>query len=142
MSVIIEALTAANTHRLNTLSDDVFDQPIHQASLTAFVEDERHLMFLAVDEGRVVGMASAVEYFHPDKPAQLWINELGVAGSHRRRGIGRQLVQALLAAGKQRGCAAAWLGTDADNAAAQACFASVTGAQSPEPFLLYEWHLE
>jgi predicted GNAT family acetyltransferase len=60
-------------------------------------------------------MASAVEYFHPDKPPQLWINEVGVALSHRKQGIGRQLVQKLVASAKDRGCIYAWLGTEGSN---------------------------
>jgi ribosomal protein S18 acetylase RimI-like enzyme len=87
-------------------------------------------------------MASAVEYFHPDKPPQLWINEVGVALSHRKRGIGRQLVQELVASAKDRGCVYAWLGTNTDNVAAQACFSSVPEVETPQPFLLYEWELE
>ena len=54
-----------------------------------FLADSRHHLAVAVDEGRVVGMASAVHYVHPDKPPELWINEVGVAPTHRGLGIGR-----------------------------------------------------
>ena len=99
-------------------------------------------MFVAVDESLVVGMASAVEYFHPDKQPQLWINEVGVALTHRRQGIGRRMVQALLEEAEQRGCVFAWLGTDIDNKPAQACFGSVADAEDPQTFFLYEWELQ
>ena len=99
-------------------------------------------MVVAVDNATVIGMASAVEYFHPDKQPQLWINEVGVASTHRNQGIGRRMVQALLQAATERGCTFAWLGTDIDNEAAQACFRSVAEAEKPQPFLLYEWSLE
>jgi aminoglycoside 6'-N-acetyltransferase I len=87
-------------------------------------------------------MASAVEYFHPDKSPQLWINEVGVAPTHRRRGIGRALVLELVAEAESRGCICAWLGTDSDNESGKACFSSIPGVSAPQAFLLYEWDLE
>ena len=132
-------LDPARSSLLDHIAPGVFDEAIDPAHLAAFLADPRHLMFLAVDGDVVVGMASAVEYFHPDKPPQLWINEVGVAPTHRRRGIGRDLVLALIQAGRERGCVGAWLGTDADNEAGKACFGSVPGGKSPQPFLLFEW---
>jgi ribosomal protein S18 acetylase RimI-like enzyme len=99
-------------------------------------------MFLAVENGMVVGMASGVEYFHPDKPPHMFINEVGVAPTHRRRGLGRRLIGALLDASRARGCKYAWLGTAFDNEPARACFASVPGGAAAQSFLLYEWDLE
>jgi aminoglycoside 6'-N-acetyltransferase I len=96
-------------------------------------------MVLAVDDGFVVGMASAVEYFHPDKPQQLWINEVGVTPLRRNERIGRQLIESLIAIGREMGCAYVWLGTERNNLPAQRCFASVPNGECPSEFLLYEW---
>ncbi len=137
----IERLRPDNASLLDNVAPDVFDHPIEGESLAAFVDDARHVMFLALDGDVVVGMVSAVEYFHPDKSSQLWINEIGVAPTHQRQGIGRSLVRAMLADGRTRGCSSAWLGTDLDNAAAQACFESAAGEKAPSPFLMYEWDL-
>ncbi len=134
-------MSHANADLLRHVAPDVFDNPIEAPELQKFLDDPRHIMMLAVDDNTVVGMASAFEYFHPDKKQQLFINEVGVAPTHRRRGIGRDLVAALLDEARTRGCVFAWLGTDVDNRPAQACFASVTGVASPEPFLLYEWDM-
>ena len=139
MSFDIRPLDRASASLLDNIAPDVFDNAIDPNSLAAFLADPRHLMFLAVEDGVVVGMASAFEYIHPDKPPQLFINEVGVAPSHQRRGIGRRLIEALVHAAKARGCSNAWLGTATDNTAAQACFAAVPGATKPQPFLLYEW---
>jgi ribosomal protein S18 acetylase RimI-like enzyme len=141
MTIEIALLSTANAELLKDIAPDVFDCEINPQYLEAFLGDPRHIMYLAVDNKVVVGMASAVEYFHPDKPPQLWINEVGVALSHRKRGIGRQLVRELVASAKDRGCVYAWLGTNTDNAAAQACFSSVPEVETPQPFLLYEWEL-
>jgi hypothetical protein len=43
-----------------------------------FLSDPRHHLAVAIDEGWVVGMASAVHYVHPDKAPQLFINEVAV----------------------------------------------------------------
>jgi len=127
---------------LQRVAPDVFDNPIDERQLRAFLDDDRHILIVAVDNDTVVGMASAVEYFHPDKQPQLWINEVGVAATHRRLGIGTRLVERLLDTARDRGCVFAWLGTDVDNLAAQACFTSVPRVEEAQPFLLYEWDLE
>lgn len=141
-AVRIVAVEDSNASLLNNLAPDVFDHPILPEQLLSFLADERHFLFVAVEGDRVVGMASAVEYFHPDKKPQVWLNEVGVTPSYRRRGIGRRLVQAVIDAGRGRGCVHAWLGTAADNTAGQACFGSVPGGERPEAFYLYEWDLD
>ena len=135
-------MTRENASLLANLAPEVFDEQIDPDYLDAFLGDARHVMFLAIDEGTVVGMASAVEYFHPDKAAQLWINEVGVATSHRRQGIGRRLVGALIMEAEERGCTYAWLGTETGNESGKACFGSVPDVEDPQAFLLYEWDLE
>ena len=84
-------------------------------------------------------MVSAVDYVHPDKAPQLWINELGVAPSHERRGIGSRLIEAMLAHGRRLGCTEAWVGTENDNAAARGLYEKAGGAG--EPFVLYSFQL-
>lgn len=135
-------LDRANAELLDHVAPEVFDHAINASCLAAFVADPRHLMYLAVEDGIVVGMASGVEYFHPDKFPQLWINEVGVAPTHRARGLGRQLIVALVEAARNRGCVYAWLGTARENEVAQACFRSVPGVEAAQPFLLYEWELD
>ena len=138
----IHELTTANMQCLDRLAPGGFANAIDPVQLARFIGDPRHVMLVAIEDGVVVGMASAVEYFHPDKPPQMWINEVGVSPAWQRHGIGRALIAALVEAARQRGCAYAWLGTDSDNTAAQACFRSVPDVEPPQPFLLYEWDLE
>lgn len=68
---------------LDDVADGVFDHPLRDELVQEFLDDPRHHLAVAVDEGCVVGMASAVHYIHPDKPAELWVNEVGVAESVR-----------------------------------------------------------
>jgi ribosomal protein S18 acetylase RimI-like enzyme len=141
MTIEIVALSSGNTSLLERIGLDVFDNAIDQQQLAKFVADPRHVMILALDAGVVVGMASAVEYFHPDKQPQMWINEVGVASTHRLQGIGKELTACLVREAKSRGCDYVWLGTDEANRAGKACFGTVPGVRSAQPFLMYEWEL-
>lgn len=140
MAAEIRRLGPEDAHVLAHVADGVFDEPIRPDLTAEFLADRRHHIIVALDEGIVVGMITAVDYIHPDKPLQLWINEVGVAPAHQRRGIGRALMQAMLEHGRALGCSEAWLGTEHDNAAARALYVA-TGSEA-EPFLLYSFRLQ
>src|SRR4051812_23895816 len=123
-TIKIRLLGPTEAHVLDRVRDDVFDEPVDPRWCAAFFADARHHLIVALDDGWVVGMVTAVDYVHPDKAPQLWINEIGVAESHRRRGIGRRLLDAMLAHGRTLGCTEAWLGTEDTNVAAQALYRS------------------
>ena len=76
-------------------------------------------------------MASAVHYIHPDKPPELWINEVGVAAAYQQQGIGGRLLRALFDRGRELGCGEAWVLTDWENEAARRLYASVGGREEP-----------
>jgi ribosomal protein S18 acetylase RimI-like enzyme len=84
-----------------------------------FLSDPRHHLVAAIDHGAVVGFASAVHYVHPDKRSpEMWINEVGVATTHRGRGVAKAILQRLLDVAREDGCVEAWLLTDRTNEAA------------------------
>ena len=56
-----------------------------------------------------MGFASGVDYIHPDKPREFWINEVGVAPSHRDRGLGKAVLRTLLDHARALGCREAWV---------------------------------
>ena len=96
------------------------------------MEDIRHHLVVAIDDGLVVGFASGVHYVHPDKPSALWINEVALASTHRRRGLGKKLLQALFEVGRTHGCKTAWVLTYRNNAAATALYSSVGGREGAD----------
>lgn len=112
-------LAAGDLDSLASVAAGVFDHAIDPRLAAEFLADPRHHIVVAIDDGMVVGMATGVHYVHPDKPAELFINEVGVAATHRRRGIARQLVGALLAHARTIGCREAWVLTEPSNAAAR-----------------------
>lgn len=143
MDVSIHHLTRDNAHLLEKVTDDVFDHAIRADSLEDFLDCPRHELFFAEAEGKVVGICSCFIYIHPDKPWQMFINEVGVDEDYRRRGIGRKLLDAMVSLARERGYAYAWLGTASDNTEGKALFGSASDPEdNPQPFLLYEWDLE
>ena len=116
---------------LNNVAEDVLDDAIVESSARAFLADPRHRLVVAMDKDLVVGFVSAVIYVHPDKPApELWINEIGVTPTHQGRGIGKALMQAMLAEAKQSGCSEAWVLTDRTNLPAMAMYKSAGGEET------------
>jgi hypothetical protein len=79
MTVEIKVLRSGDESVLANVAAEVFDNPI-DADLTAeFLGDPRHHLAVAIDDGLVIGFASAIHYVHPDKPPQMWINEVAIA---------------------------------------------------------------
>lgn len=135
-------LGAGEEHVLQSVAPGVFDDPLDAAATTPFLTDPRHHIVVAVDQGTVVGFASAVHYLHPDKPrAELWINEVGVAASHQRQGIGSAILRHLLALAHDLGCSEAWVQTKRTNEAARRLYASCGGVQDPADHVMYSFPL-
>jgi ribosomal protein S18 acetylase RimI-like enzyme len=132
MSVVVKVLQRGDDHVLMNVAAEVFDKPVDAGLTREFLEDPRHHIAVAIDDGLVVGFASGVHYIHPDKPAELWINEVGVAPTHRRRGFGKGVVRALLEVGRAHSCKVAWVLTDRSNLAAMALYTSVGGTEGAD----------
>jgi ribosomal protein S18 acetylase RimI-like enzyme len=133
----IQFVTAANARLLDRVDDDVFDHPIQPALLDAFLANPANHLVVAVVEGEVIGMASGIAYVHPDKPLQLFVNEVGVSSRFHRRGIGTRLVSALLGRGKEIGCQEAWVATEIGNDAARALYGSLGFREDDDPAVVY-----
>lgn len=136
MALDIRLLDPDDAAALQHVAPGVFDNPVDPRWSAEFLADPRHHLAVALDDGQVVGMATGLHYVHPDKPPELWINEVGVAPTHRGRGIGRQVLGALLAHGRSLGCREAWLLTDHENAAARRMYAAAGGVEAETPLLI------
>ena len=139
MAIELRLLGPQDAAVLANVVDDVFDNAVVRSLAVEFLGDPRHHIIVALDGPSVVGMITAVDYVHPDKPAQLWINEVGVASPYQRKGIGRNLLRAMLAHGRSLGCTEAWLGTEHDNVAARGLYEDA--GSTAEPFVLYSFDL-
>ncbi len=94
------------------LHDDVFDAPPQPDLLASYLADPRLHMAVAIVGTQIVGMITGMHYHHPDKPPQMWINELGVAEPFRRRGIATALMQALSQHARGLDCKEIWVVAD------------------------------
>ena len=136
MSPIIRLLGPGDATVLDHVAPGVFDNAIDPRWTAEFLSDPRHHLAVAIDEGRVVGMASAIHHVHPDKAPQLRINEVGVATPYQGQGIGRRLMERLLERGRELGCRAAEVGTERSNTAARRLYAAAGGVEEPEDFVV------
>jgi GNAT superfamily N-acetyltransferase len=138
----IRLLRAEDAATLANVASGVFDDALDQAATPEFLRDPRHHLAVAVDADVVVGFASAVHYVHPDKPSpELWINEIGVAATHRGLGVGRALLEALLDVARQLGCVEAWVLTDRGNEPAMRLYKSGGGVAAAGDHVMFTFRL-
>ena len=140
--ILIRLLGEGDRALLENVAADVFDHPVQADLVREFLADPRHHLVVALDRDTVVGFASGVHYVHPDKPPELFINEVGVAPTHQRRGIAAGMLDALLEKGRALGCREAWVATEPDNHAARSLYASAGGREDPTPFMMFSFPLE
>lgn len=118
---------------------DVFDATPEPRGLAAFLADPRHILIVALVDGLLVGQIQAHLHTHPDLPADLFLDNLGVAPAWQRRGVARRLLAAALAAGREAGAAEAWVLAETDNTAACAFYAA--GATSARGVRMFSFDL-
>lgn len=137
----VQHVTPENAALLESVEDDVFDNPLNREFLREYLRAPSSALFVALVDGQVVGMATGITYGHPDKPRSLFINEVGVSARHHRRGIGTQLIASLLAWGRSKGCEEAWVATEIDNTAARQLYRSTGGIEEQQPAVVYVYSL-
>ena len=142
MTIDIRVLGKDDDTILRRVAPGVFDHDIDERLTREFLHDPRHHIAVAIEEGVVVGFASAVHYIHPDKPAELWINEVAVASTHQNQGIGKRLLQAILEVGRKYGCGEAWVLTDRTNLPAMRMYTSVGGIEDPHDSVMFTYYLD
>jgi len=124
MTATVHHVTPANANLLDRVDPDVFDHPIQPALLAGYLADPRHAMFVAVADGWVVGQIRGSVHLQPDRAPDLYIDNLGTAPSHQRRGIAASMMEAMLAWGGRQSCTYAWVATETDNDQARGFYAA------------------
>jgi ribosomal protein S18 acetylase RimI-like enzyme len=135
MQIEFRRLTAGDAAVFDRVADDVFDEPVDPRRLAAYLAEPNHHMIVALAGGEVVAQCAAVIHRHPDKVTELYIDEVGVSPAWQRRGIARQMLDRMLALGKELGCEEAWVGTEPDNVAARGLYEA--HGVTAEPFVMY-----
>jgi GNAT superfamily N-acetyltransferase len=138
----IRILQPGDDDVLGNVGPDVFDSALDRRATDEFLRDSRHHIVVAIDDGVVVGFASAVHYAHPDKPSpELWINEVGVASTYRRHGVGKAILQTLLDHARNLGCVEAWVLTDRANHGAMRLYGSIGAIEAPTEQVMLTFRL-
>jgi len=140
-SVTIRILGPGEESVLASVAPDVFDHAVRPEWARTFLADPRHHIVVAIAGGHVVGMATGLDYLHPDKDRQFFVNEVGVAAAHHRRGIGRALVERLLEHARTLGCVEAWVATEVDNAPALALYRATGGREDEAHAVVFTYDL-
>jgi aminoglycoside 6'-N-acetyltransferase I len=142
MDIVIKILHAGDEEILANVAEDVFDDAVDPSAAAKFLADPRHHIAVAIEGGKVVGIATGMHYFHPDKPVpELFVDEVGVAPSHQGRGLGKAVVTALLQHGRELGCGQAWVLTDRENNAAMRLYAAC-GGKAPSDHVMFSFGLK
>ncbi len=139
VSLEIRLLDGTDAALVRSAADGVFDHAPQKALTDEFLSDPRHRLVGAIKDGVLVGFVSAVRYVHPDKEPELWINEVGVAPEHQRQGIGRRMLEVMLAQARSLGCVNAWVLTDRENAAAMGLYERAGGSGSTCEMVMFEF---
>ena len=127
---------------LDRIAEDVFDEPVRPDRLAAYLAAPGHIMLVAISSGIVVGQCAAIVHRHPDKVTELYIDEVGVTPAFQRKGIGRAMVERMLAIGKELGCGEAWVGTEPDNLPARGLYERLeVKRDEAETFVMYVYRL-
>ena len=142
MTLEIRMLDPGDHAILDKVAPGVFDNSTDPTLVAQFLGDHRHHLAVAIDRDQVAGFASGVHYVHPDKPSEMWINEVGVAPSHQGRGLGKAIVQTLLQHAKRLDCREAWVLTDRSNHAAMRLYASAGGKEAPQDQVMFTFFFD
>ncbi len=108
-------IDTGNAALLDTIEDGVFDAPVRGDFLAQCLANPNQFLIVAIADGRVIGKALAYVFHFPDKPSEIYVEEIDVAKKWRRQGIASALLDAVGAEGKTRGIAEFWLVTEKDN---------------------------
>ncbi|MGD9739938.1 MAG: N-acetyltransferase family protein [Bauldia sp.] len=135
-SITIRRLGPDDATFLDRIAAEVFDEPVRPGRVAAYLREPNHMMVVAIDGDLVVGQCAGVVHRHPDKMTELYIDEVGVAPTHHRRGIARRMMEELFAWGREQGCEEAWVGTEVDNAPARSLYRGF-GPKEEDTFVMY-----
>lgn len=93
----------------------------------AFAAASSALAFVAVDGREAVGWCWGYQLVRPDAGSMLYLHGLEVGQEHRRRGVGRALVEAFMATGRDAGATTMFLFTATSNEPATRLYESLGG---------------
>lgn len=132
----IRLATIEDLSAIEQVESGLFDDAVKPDRSREFLNDPRHHLILAYYNNRIIGMASAFHYVHPDKDPTLFMNEIGVSEEYQNHGIGRAMARKLYEHARELGCKEVWVATESSNIAARKAFAAAGGVEDKELVVL------
>ena len=126
--------------------DDANDMTPYDSDELAAYLDREDTVFVACHQvdgpsRTLLGIASGrVETKPYDRERWLFVDEVDVVVDHRRKGVGRTIMERLFAIAGQAGCVEVWLGTEVDNHPANGLYGSLDPTER-ETFIGYAWRI-
>ncbi|WP_342040159.1 GNAT family N-acetyltransferase [Aeromonas caviae] len=111
-------------------------------NIATAISDDRCYLLVALSDGEPAGLLSA--YRFPDVRtggSLAYLYDIEVMGEKRGHGIGRGLVNALIACCTRDGVRLVWAGTDMANKAARQTFVTTGGKVEGCAYVEYEWDI-
>jgi ribosomal protein S18 acetylase RimI-like enzyme len=134
----VRRLGASDAAVLARVADEVFDEPVDPKRIAAYLAEPGHIMLVALSGEEVIAQVAAVIHRHPDKPTELYLDEVGVAPAFQRQGLARRMLDEMFAIGRAAGCEEAWVGTELDNGPARRLYESRGGVAEPFAMFVYK----
>ncbi len=136
-----DAELALRAARELKITDPVLRDALTLEHARTFLENADNVLLVATDGDRPIGflLAYCLDRIDRDRPMMLFY-EIEVASSHRRRGVGRALVERLIALCAERNVLKMWVHTNRSNSAAMSLYRSTGGvpdASGDEVTFLY-----
>lgn len=110
---------------LENVAPDVFDHEISSEHLEPYLALPHAVMFVGVSDQCVIAQVRGIIHYQPDGPAELYIDNLGITPSMKRRGIATRLLGAITEWARGKGCTAFWLLTEPENEEGQSFYSSL-----------------
>ena len=121
--------------------DEVVGVSVDPAYMCTFLADDRHYFIVAYVEDEPVGYAFGYRLCRFDGRAPvMFFYEVAVAQHHRRRGIGRALVEDLKRLAKADGCGKMFVPTNRSNEAAMALYRAAGGEEGETGATAFWWN--
>ncbi len=145
-TIKIKKVSAADVSLINELLAHHIDIEEKNAPtlhhLQELVQDDRCFLFVAIIDDIIIGYVLAYSFpslYASSRMAYLY--DIDVIPEHRKKGIGRHLMEAVKTELQKNGVTELWLGTGIDNMPAQELFNKTGGVKSGETFYDYTFDL-
>jgi ribosomal-protein-alanine N-acetyltransferase len=109
-------------------------------SATAFLGDDHVIAIGAFVDDDLTGAAWGYRLARPDGKAMALLHDVEVEDPHRRKGLGKALVEAFREQARSEGCGSCWVITEAANDSATAMCTSA-GAERADDRVVFHWDL-